>query len=153
MGNPLKILCKAIKIVQNNEGADLSTPTAWTTATDLGELKGDVSLKLTWKQKTYQTQKGKKPLGLTATFETSTVEIADTAIQTALLAMRGKNVSLQVTPKGTVSADNPIIIVKDFSLLIDGEINAGDVSFLKLNGEKEAYDETEIYERDANAGT
>lgn len=145
----LKTICKQVKIVQNVEGADLTGAAAWAAATDLGELKGKPYVKVTWDAQTYESQKGKGALGIDAKFETSTLEIQDATTLTALQAMRGKNVSLQCTPMGTVSATNPILIVKDFRLLISGEINVGDASFIKLHGEKPAYDETDVFAHDA----
>ncbi len=144
----LKTICKTVKVVQNVEGADLSGAAAWATATDLGELKGKPYVKVTWDAQTYESQKGKGALGIDAKFETSTLELQDDTALTALIAMRGLNVSLQCTPQGAVSATNPILIVKDFRLLISGEINIGDISFIKLHGEKPAFDETEIFEHD-----
>lgn len=147
----LKTLLKQVKIVQNVEGADLSAAAAWAAATDLGELKGKPYVKVSWDAQSYDSQKGKGALGIDAKFETSTLELETDTIVAALRAMRGKNVSLQCTPQGTVSATNPILIVRDFRLLISGELNMGDVSFVKLHGEKPAYDETTVYEYDVAA--
>lgn len=147
----LKTLLKQVKIVQNVEGADLSAAAAWAAATDLGELKGKPFAKVTWDAQTYESQKGKGALGIDAKFETSTLEIQEQTVLTALKAMRGLNCSLQCTPLGTVSATNPIVIIRDFRLLISGELNIGDVSFVKLHGEKPALDESQVFEHDAAA--
>lgn len=141
----LKHYPKTIKIVQNALNADLTLAATWASATDLGELKGKPFVKLTWEPETYDSQVGKGALGVLGKFETSTLEMENATILTALQAMRGKNVSLQCTPQGTVSATNPILIVANFRLLIGGELNIGDVSFIKLSGEKPALDETELY--------
>lgn len=141
---------KTLKVVQNTEGADLTVASAWSSATNLGELKGKPFVKLTWKDDNeITTQKGKKGIGVVANFETSTFEVDSTTLN-ALKAMRGKNVSLQCTPQGTVSATNPIIIIKDFPLMLSGEINIGGEHFLKLSGEKYCFDESDFYQEDSS---
>jgi hypothetical protein len=138
----IKAIVKDVLIEQHDPA---ETPT-WTNATSLGDLKGKPFLKVTWTQETTETQAGKVPLGLTAKFELSSLSIDDDELMTSLKTMRGKNVSLKCVPVGTLSADRPEIIVKNFTLLLDGEINAGSESIVKLSGEKPAYDEDEIYE-------
>lgn len=138
----IKAIVKDVLIAQHDPA---TTPT-WTNATSLGDLKGKPFLKVTWTQETTETQAGKVPLGLTAKFELSSLSIDDDELMTSLKTMRGKNVSLKCVPVGAISADRPVIIVKNFNLLLDGEINAGSESLVKLSGEKPAYDEDEIYE-------
>ena len=140
----LRSILSTLKIVQNVVGTDLTTAAAWTAATDLGNLKGKPFLKVAWNQDTVDTQAGKIPMTLTATFETSTLEVTSANIA-ALKAMRGTNVSLLATPQGTVSATNQIVIVKNFYLQLSGELNLGDASFIKLTGERPVYDEDEIF--------
>ena len=139
----LKTVADVVKIVNNNRGAEPSFSGVGVIA--LGNLKGKPYVKVTWDQNSTGSQYGAQPLDLTAKMETSTLEM-DATSATAVTALRGKNVSLQVTPQGTVSVDNPIIVVKDFTLLIGGEINVGDVSSMKLSGEKPAATESDIYE-------
>ena len=141
----LRSILSTLKVVQNVAGADLAHIAVWAAATDLGHLKGKPFLKVSWDQDTADSQAGKVPLTLTGKFETSSLEVDDTTI-TALKAMRGMNVSLLATPQGTVSATNPVVIVKNFLLQLSGEIDLGDASFIKLAGEKPVYDESEIFE-------
>jgi hypothetical protein len=136
-----KMSIKTLKIVGNVAGA---APVFTAGATDLGNLKGKPFAKVTWDQNSVSSQLGAQALDLTAKFETSTLEV-DSTTATALQALRGTNCSLQATPFGTVSATNPILLIKDFSLLMSGELNVGDTSFIKLHGEKPAADESEIY--------
>jgi hypothetical protein len=137
----LKMVLKNLKVVTNVVGV---APVFTTGAVDLGNIKGKPFLKVTWDQEVVASQNGDQPLGLTAKMETSTLDI-DAAAMTALKPLFGTNVSLQATPQGTVSATNPILIVKDFTLLRSGEIDVGDASSLKLHGNKPAADEDEIY--------
>jgi hypothetical protein len=137
-----KMSIKTLKIVGNVAGAAAVFTGAG--ATDLGNLKGKPFAKVTWDQNSVASQLGAQPLDLSAKFETSTLEV-DSTTATALQALRGTNCSLQATPFGTVSATNPILLIKDFTLLMSGEINVGDSSFIKLHGEKPAAEESDFY--------
>lgn len=140
-----KSILGSVKIVQNAISANLTLAATWAAATDLGDLKGKPYLKLTWDQQSVPSQGGPIALELAAKFETSTLDITTPATLTALKGMRGENVSLLCTPVGTLSAENPIVIVKNFPLLLSGELNIGDISSIKMAGEKPAYDESDIY--------
>ncbi len=148
----LKTPLKSIKIVQNTAATDLLVDASWAAATDLGNLKGKPWAKVTWDDDTVDSQAGKNPLQMTAKMETSTLEVGDSTVATAVEAMRGKNVSLQCTPLGTVGVGNPIVIIKNFILCLGGEINIGDVSFLKMSGEKPAAALADIYALDTTVG-
>jgi len=138
----LKVIVKDVLIAQHDADED----PVWTGATSLGDLKGKPFVKVTWDQETIETQNGKVALGLTGKFETSSFAIGEGTLLTALQEMRGLNVSLKCTPAGTLGADNPAILIKNFPLLLSGEINLGGESLLKLSGEKPAYDESEIFD-------
>ncbi|MBP8975108.1 MAG: hypothetical protein KBG83_00170 [Bacteroidetes bacterium] len=138
----LKVIVKDVLIAQH----DSDEEPVWTSATSLGDLKGKPFVKVTWDQETIETQNGKKALGLTGKFETSTFAIGDSTVLSSLQAMRGENVSLKCVPAGTIGADNPAILIKNFSLLLSGEINLGGESLIKLSGEKPSYDEDEIFD-------
>jgi hypothetical protein len=134
----LKIQCKTIKILQNTPGMDLTGAAAWSNAIDLGDLKGKVflSVDITAEGK-FETQRGTQSLRKMAKILTSSIEVGDATLNTALKAMDGKNVSLQVTPYGAVSATNPIIIIQDFLLILGGKfvIGGDEPSVLTIEGE------------------
>lgn len=138
----LKLILAQVLIAQHETGGQ---PT-WTSATNLGDLKGKPFVKITWDQETIDTQAGKQALGLTAKFETSSLSLSDMTTLNALQTMRGQNVSLKCIPQGTIGASNPGIIIKNFPLLLSGEINLGGESVIKLSGEKPTMDEDEIFE-------
>jgi hypothetical protein len=148
-----KSILGSVKIVQNAIATNLTLAASWAAATDIGDLKGKPFVKVTWDQQNVPSQSGPIPLELAAKFETSTLDITTAATLTALKGMRGKNVSLLCTPVGTLSAANPIVIVRNFPLLLSGELNLGDISSIKMSGEKPAYDETDIYTLRATALT
>lgn len=150
----LKVVCKQIKIVQNNPGADLTGAAAWSSATDLGNLKGKVFLSVdVTSEGKFDTQYGTDSLRKTAKIETNSIEVGDLTLHTALKAMDGKNVSLQITPVGTVSASNPIIIVQDFILMLDSKIAIGgdEPSSLKITGEKPVVSLDDVVKYDTSA--
>jgi hypothetical protein len=141
----LRSILSSVKVKQNAIGANLTLAASWVGATDIGDLKGKPFVKVTCDQQTVQTQRGADALELSAKFETSSLEITTPAPFIALQGMRGLNVSLLCTPVGALSAENPLVIVKNFPLMLSGEINLGDISSIKLHGEKPAYDESDVY--------
>jgi hypothetical protein len=139
----LKIILSKILIA---EATVPGTEPTWTgTPLSLGDLKGKVFMKLSWQDQTVDTQRGKQPLRIDAKMETDSLDILTSATLTALQALRGKNCWAHCVPTGTVSATNPIVNVKDFPLLLGGEIQIGDVSSLKLTADWPAADESAIY--------
>jgi hypothetical protein len=144
----LKSILSSVKVLQHDieDDVDLTLAASWADATDLGDLKGKPFVKVTCDQQSVATQRGSLPMELAAKFETSSLDVTTAGTLTDLQVMRGLNVSLLCTPQGTVGVENPIVIVKSFKLLISGEINLGDISSIKLHGEKPAYDEADVYE-------
>lgn len=148
----LKLILQKLEIVQNAVGTDLMVASAWSAATDLGEMRGKPFLKVTWEPDgKVESQSGERHMFLTFNIETSTLELADLTKLTALKAMRDKNVSLRATPFGTVSATNPMVIIQNFHLQIGGEINIGDVSFIKIMGKRPAASEEDVILYDSSS--
>ena len=147
----LKIILSKIQIAEADtpgtepNWAGSAGPPIVAPALSLGDLKGKVFMKLTWQDQTVDTQRGKQPLAIDAKMETSSLDVLTAATLTALQALRGKNCWMHCVPTGTVSATNPIVNVKDFPLLLGGEIQIGDVSSLKLTADWPASDESAIY--------
>ena len=125
--------------------AGSSGPPIVPAALSLGDLKGKTFVKLTWEDDTVVTQRVKQPLNIDAKMETSALDTLTAATLTALQGLRGKNCWMRCIPTGTVSGTNPIVDVKDFPLLLGGEIQIGDVSSLKLSADWPAADESAIY--------
>jgi hypothetical protein len=137
---------QSLKIVQNDPADLLTAAATWAEATDLGDIKGKPFLKVTCDPDlNVETQAGTKQFSSKGHFETSTLAL-DSATDTAIKAMIGLNVSLMATPAGTVSASNPILIVKNFMLQSSVDREIGDVSFRKLSGDKPVFDESEVSE-------
>jgi hypothetical protein len=141
----LKIILSKILIAEATTPGTEPTWTGTPGPLNLGDLKGKVFMKLTWSDVTVDTQRGKQPQWIDAKMETDTLDVLTSATLTALQALRGKNCWMHCVPTGTISAANPAVNVKDFPLLLGGEIQIGDVSALKLTAEWPAADESAIY--------
>lgn len=136
----------ALKIVQNAVDTDLTLAASWSAATDLGDIKGKPFLKATCDPDlTADTQWGIKQFSFKAHFETSTLKL-DSVTAAALDTMVRLNVSLLAIPAGTVGADNPILVVRNFLLQSATDREIGDVSFRKLSGDKPVYAEVDAFE-------
>ncbi len=145
------IYCKKIEIIDTAAitDANLSKTATWATPdATLTEFKEtEVVAKVTATQRTAETSKRTRAKGVDGAFETTPVGIIEaSAVDTAVQALVGKEVSLLITPEGTVDASNPMILIKRFELLRDDEGNVGDISFVKLYGKKKAYSKSDVYE-------
>ena len=139
--------------MQDADDTDWTLTASWATAIDLGELKGSPFAKATFEPKTILTQNGNKTQGMTGKVEASALVKLSDVSATSIRAMEGKNVALLCTPKGVVSADNPLLIIKNFLLQRKGEINVGEPSFITLfNDNVPVYDDTDLIQEIAALG-
>ena len=132
------------QVMAHERGANLTDPAAWDDAVGLGDLKGKPFVKVTYEPKLIDTQGGKSQEGVTGKFELTSLEV-DPTQRAALQAMVSQNTSLRCVPLGTVTENNPVLIIKNFLLCKGGDVSVGEVWSVKLSGEKEAPDETEIF--------
>lgn len=145
------IYAKKIDIIDTASvvDADLAKTTTWASPdATLTEFKDEeIHVKVTSTQRTASTSKRTRAKGVDGAFETSPIGIIEaSAVDAAIEALVGKEVSLLITPEGTVSAENPLVLVKRFELLRDDEVNGADNSFVKLYGKKKASRKGDVYQ-------
>lgn len=143
----IKIIDSSAIVAADGSNGSLTDADTWATAKTFSEFKDEeVHVKVDVVQRTAGTSKNTRPKGVDASFETSPIGVLETsADDTEIKALVGKEVSLLVTPEGTISATNPQVIIRRFVLLRDANLSAPENSAIKLYGKKKCYSEAEAY--------